>query len=113
MSAELERTRAELLALLRPPPRFVGADDDMFPRSNLMRRIIHSGRGWALLGLSVVALVAAYRRRSPRALLPIIGLIMGARARVLEHRAPTVHAVPRPRVIPEATGAGGSREGLT
>lgn len=109
MSAELERTRAELLALLDPRPRRAsGADDrDVFPRSNLMRSIIHGGRGWALMALSVIALVAAYRRRSPRALLPLLGLIAGTRSRLLEHRAAVTQAALRPRVGSEYTRTGG------
>jgi hypothetical protein len=109
VSAELERTRAELLALLRPLQRRAsGPDDrDVFPRSNLMRSIIHGGRGWALMALSVIALVAAYRRRSPRALLPLLGLIAGTRSRLLEHRAAVTQAALHPRVVSEHRGSDG------
>jgi hypothetical protein len=113
MSAELERTRAELLSLLHPRShRTAGAEDgDVFPRSSLMRAIIHGGRGWALVALSAVALVAAYRRRSPRALLPLLGLIAGTRSRMLEHRAAVTQAALRPRVTSGATGTDGPGRG--
>jgi hypothetical protein len=110
MSADLERTRAELLALLRPSrPLMAAPDDDVFPRSKLMRTIIHRGRGWALLGLSAVALAAAYRRRSLRALVPLLGLVAGAGQRLLDPPA-LPHAAARPRVIvPGTVDADGPR----
>jgi hypothetical protein len=59
------------------------------------------------MAVSVIALVAAYRRRSPRALLPLLGLIAGTRSRMLEHRAAVTQAALRPRVTSGAIGTDG------